>query len=129
MRLINGIRPPDELLAFSVDYAKQLVASVAGGSLRASRQQVYRDLHGDIGTSVVDSMRLLNEMMGGDEYREGVAGARRGSARTSSRTLRHPSGTAAPPNRADRPNRPTSHHPSAPGTIGFSPKPTSILRR
>ncbi|MEZ5377772.1 MAG: enoyl-CoA hydratase-related protein [Acidimicrobiales bacterium] len=71
--LINGIRPPDELLAFSVDYAKQLVASVAGGSLRASRQQVYRDLHGDIGTSVVDSMRLLNEMMGGDEYREGVA--------------------------------------------------------
>ncbi len=71
--LINAIHPAEELLPATIAYAKMLVSSVAAGSLRASRQQLYRDLHGDIGTSVTDSMRLLNDMMGGAEYREGVA--------------------------------------------------------
>ncbi len=71
--LINAIHPVDELLPKTIEYAKMLSTSVAAGSLRTSRRQVYRDLHGDIGRSVTDSMALLDEMMGGEEYREGVA--------------------------------------------------------
>ncbi len=71
--LINAIHPEDQLLDTTLDYARTLASGVAAGSLRTSRQQVYRDLHGDIGRSVSDSMLLLDQMMGSDEYREGVA--------------------------------------------------------
>jgi hypothetical protein len=45
---------------------------VAAGSLRETRRQVYLDLHRPIGDSITESLRLLNEMMGTDEYRRGV---------------------------------------------------------
>lgn len=70
--LINTIYPETELLDRTLDFAEALTSGVAAGSLQTTRQQVYRDLHGDIGRSVTDSMRLLNEMMAGEEYREGV---------------------------------------------------------
>lgn len=69
---LNGVHPPDELLPRTLDYAEQLASSVAAGSLRETRRQVYLDLHRDVGSSVADSLRLLNEMMGSDEYRQGV---------------------------------------------------------
>jgi len=54
-------------------HAEQLASSVSAGALRASRHMTYVDLHRDVGGSVVDSVERLNQMMGGEEYREGVA--------------------------------------------------------
>lgn len=70
---LNGIHPADELVDRTVEFAEQLASSVAPGSLRETRRQVYLDLHRDVGSSVAESLRLLDEMMGGEEYREGVA--------------------------------------------------------
>lgn len=70
--LVNQLHPADELLDAAVDYADTLVRTVAASSLRETRRQTYQDLHGSIGNSVATSMRLLDEMMQGDEYREGV---------------------------------------------------------
>lgn len=69
---LNGVVPRDELLDHVLDYAERLAASVAPTSLAETRRQVYLDLHRDVGTSVSESLRLLNEMMGSDDYRQGV---------------------------------------------------------
>ncbi len=70
--LINQIHPPEELLGATLEYAEQLAGSVSAGSLLATRRQVYLDLHGDVGQSVTNSVRLLEETMGGTEYKQGV---------------------------------------------------------
>ncbi len=71
--LVNQIHPAETLLDNTVAYAEQLAASVSAGALRASRLMTYVDLHRSVGESVVDSVERLHEMMGGAEYREGVA--------------------------------------------------------
>lgn len=71
--LVNQIHPAETLLDETVAYAERLASSVSAGALRASRHMTYVDQHRDVGSSVVDSVERLGEMMGGDEYREGVA--------------------------------------------------------
>lgn len=69
---LNAVYPGDELLDRVLAYAEDLASSVASGSLRETRQQVYLDMHRPVGDSITESLRLLNEMMGNDEYRQGV---------------------------------------------------------
>jgi enoyl-CoA hydratase/carnithine racemase len=45
---------------------------VSPGSARATKHQIYRDLHRDAATSVVEAERLLEEMIRQPDYREGV---------------------------------------------------------
>lgn len=70
---LNGLVEPDLLMDHVLAYAEQLAATAAPTSIRETRRQVWLDQHRDVGTSVVESMRLLNEMMATDDYREGVA--------------------------------------------------------
>lgn len=69
---VNRVLPADEVLDAALAYADELAAGVAAGSLRATRHQVYRDLHRDAASSVADSLRLLTEMMAHPEFAEGV---------------------------------------------------------
>lgn len=69
---LNAVYPSDELLPAVLAYAEDLASNVAPGSLRETRQQVYLDMHRPVGDSVSESMRLLDEMMGSDEYKQGV---------------------------------------------------------
>ncbi len=71
--LVNQIHPADRLLDETLAYAEQLAGSISAGALAASRAMTYADLHRDVGSSIVDSVERLTTMMGGDEYREGVA--------------------------------------------------------
>lgn len=70
--LVNQIVAADDLMAHTLDYADQLARSVSAGSLAASRRLTYLDQHRGIGTSVSESLELLNQMMGQDDYRRGV---------------------------------------------------------
>lgn len=72
MGFLNAVLPREVLLDHALDYAERLASSVAPSSLRETRRMVYLDLHRDVGTSVSESLRLLDEMMGSDDYREGV---------------------------------------------------------
>jgi hypothetical protein len=46
---------------------------VSPASAAYAKAQLYADLHGDVGTAVATSERLLDETIAGDDYREGVA--------------------------------------------------------
>ncbi len=71
--LVNEVFPAAELLQRTYDYAANLIATVSPNALRQTRWQIYRDLHRDVASAVIDSEGLIAEMMREADYREGVA--------------------------------------------------------
>ena len=72
MGLVNQVLPPEELLPAVYEYARVLAHEVSPASILATKRQLYADLHGDVGTSVADAERRLEDHVRGDDYREGV---------------------------------------------------------
>jgi len=72
MGFLNKVVPAEGLMDHVVAYARGLAESVSPGSARATKHQIYRDLHRDAATSVVEAERLLEEMIRQPDYREGV---------------------------------------------------------
>lgn len=70
--LIHKLCSNEELMPAVYAYAQTLARTIAPSSMRVTRQQIYTDLHRDIGSSVVESEMLLNQMTTSSEYREGV---------------------------------------------------------
>ncbi len=73
MGLVNEVVPPPDLMRRAVEYARMLATTVSPSSLRATRLQIYSDLHGEIVPAIVRSQRLLDEMVKGADFAEGVA--------------------------------------------------------
>jgi enoyl-CoA hydratase/carnithine racemase len=72
MGLVNKVLPPDELLPFTLDYARRLATEISPASLAANKRQLYADWHRDVGTSVAESEVLIAEMAKGPDFAEGV---------------------------------------------------------
>lgn len=72
MGLVNKVLPADKLMAHVYEYAGALARDVAPGSLRATKRQIYTDLHRDAGTAVKDAERLLEDMTRTADYKEGI---------------------------------------------------------
>jgi len=70
--LVNRVLPPEELLPFTFAYAERLADEIAPSSLAATKLQLYRDLHGDVASSVRDAGARMAEMMRGADFAEGV---------------------------------------------------------
>ena len=70
--LVHRLVEPDGLLPAVYEYARAFTHGLAPSSIRATRHQVYTDLHRDVGSAVVESEMLLNQMTTSHEYREGV---------------------------------------------------------
>ena len=70
---VNQIFEPAELVARTVAYAHQLVMSVSPNSLRQTRWQIYRDLHRDVASAVIESERLIEDMAKEEDFKEGIA--------------------------------------------------------
>jgi enoyl-CoA hydratase/carnithine racemase len=71
MGLVNRVLPPDELLPATYAYAHDLAHGVAARSLVETKRAVALDLHRDLGTSIGEAARLLDEMMGEADFAEG----------------------------------------------------------
>ncbi|HWE68640.1 MAG TPA: enoyl-CoA hydratase-related protein [Acidimicrobiales bacterium] len=71
--LVNQVVAPDELMTTTYAYANMLATEVAPSSLTATKQQLYRDFHRDVASSVNDAGARLAEMMQGPDFAEGVA--------------------------------------------------------
>jgi enoyl-CoA hydratase/carnithine racemase len=70
---VNQIFEPADLVAQTVAYAHQLIASVSPNSLRQTRWQIYKDLHRDVASAVIESERLIEDMAMEEDFKEGIA--------------------------------------------------------
>ena len=73
--LWNEVLPDgDATLDAALDYARALAGSTGPNAVAATKRQLVADmLRHDPAASVADSLRLLDELMGTAEYREGVS--------------------------------------------------------
>ncbi len=72
MGFLNELVEPEELMPAVMDYARRLADSVAPGSARETKRQIYRDLHRDAADAVTEAERLLETMIQHPDYKEGV---------------------------------------------------------
>jgi enoyl-CoA hydratase/carnithine racemase len=73
MGFLNRIIAPERLMDEVLAYARDLARSVAPGSARETKRQIYRDLTRDAASAVRNAETLLNEMSRTADYKEGVA--------------------------------------------------------
>ena len=73
MGLVNEVVAPEQLMDRVLAYAGELASTVSPASLRATRHQIYRDLHRGVDDAVADAAALLERMMTEPDFREGVA--------------------------------------------------------
>lgn len=71
--LLNGLFEAEELLPRTYAYVAQMLERVSPSSLATTKRQIYVDLHRDVGESVRQANRLLEEMIKEPDYREAVA--------------------------------------------------------
>jgi enoyl-CoA hydratase/carnithine racemase len=72
MGLLHAVHPPEEVLDATLAYARQLIDDVAPSSLRSVKRQVSTDLFRTLAESSEEAVRLIHEMVGGEDYRQGV---------------------------------------------------------
>jgi enoyl-CoA hydratase/carnithine racemase len=72
MGFLNRVTPAEQLLDEVYAYATAMSETCSPGSLRATRRQVYLDQHRSAAAAVVDSERLIDEMVKQPDYKEGV---------------------------------------------------------
>ena len=72
MGFLNAVLAPEALMGHVRAYAVRLADTVAPGSARATKHQIYRDLHRDAASAVVDAEALLEAMIRHPDYAEGV---------------------------------------------------------
>jgi enoyl-CoA hydratase/carnithine racemase len=72
MGLVHAVHPPDAVLQATLAYARTLVDEAAPSSLRTIKRQLTLDLFRPLAESAHESDRLIQEMIGSDEYRQGV---------------------------------------------------------
>ena len=72
MGLLNRLLPADALMPEVMEYARMLTKSVAPGSLRDTKFQIYTDLHRSAAEAVQDAERLLDEAVTHPDYSEGL---------------------------------------------------------
>jgi enoyl-CoA hydratase/carnithine racemase len=71
--LVNRVFDLADLLPASLDYARAMASECSPLALKTIKRQLYDDLLGDLGPSAAKALRLLEEMVAGPEFAEGVA--------------------------------------------------------
>jgi len=74
--LVKAVVPVDDLAGTVAEYARTLATAVSPASMAASKRQVYQAFHSSAAESVRTAEALLDPMMAGADYREGVAALR-----------------------------------------------------
>jgi enoyl-CoA hydratase/carnithine racemase len=72
MGLVHEIHPVEDVLRATLEYARRLVDEAAPSSLRTAKRQVSLDLFRTLRESGVEANRLVEEMIGSDEYQQGI---------------------------------------------------------
>ena len=70
--LVKEVVAPDELLSRAIDYAEDIAANCAPGSLAVIKQQVYADTMRDVFEASDRAERLMHESMQRPDFIEGI---------------------------------------------------------
>ena len=75
--LVNASVPADQVLNHAMNYARLLSQGVSPSAVQATKRQISQDLiRFDLGASIDEAEVLMSALMGGPEYREGIAALR-----------------------------------------------------
>ncbi len=74
--LVTAVAPAERLVETVGAYARTLATAVSPASMAASKRQVYEAFHQTAAESVRTAEALIDPMMSGTDYREGVAALR-----------------------------------------------------
>ncbi len=72
MGLVHAVHPPEQVPDQTLAYARHLLDDAAPSSLRTTKRQLSLDLFRPLAESAHEADRLVQEMIGSDEYRQGV---------------------------------------------------------
>jgi len=72
MGLLHAVHPPEEVLEGALTYARRLVDEAAPSSLSTTKRQVSFDLFRSLFESAEEATKLIEDMVGSDDYRQGV---------------------------------------------------------
>ena len=71
--LVNKALPLDDLLPFTLDYARRMAAEISPSSLAMMKRQLWGDLLDDLDTAAGRSVREMLAMIAAPDFAEGVA--------------------------------------------------------
>jgi enoyl-CoA hydratase/carnithine racemase len=71
--LVNRVLPPADLLPFALDYAATMAREISPAANAVAKRQLYADLQRSVSAAAADSEQLLDEMVKGDDYAEGIS--------------------------------------------------------
>ena len=72
MGLLHAVHSPEEVLEATLAYARSLIDEAAPSSLVTIKRQLSLDLFRPLAESAEESSRLVEEMIGSDDYRQGI---------------------------------------------------------
>jgi enoyl-CoA hydratase/carnithine racemase len=72
MGLVHAVHPQEQVLEATLLYARTLVDEAAPSSLRTIKRQLSLDLFRTLAESGDEANRLIEEMIGSDDYRQGI---------------------------------------------------------
>lgn len=71
--MVNKVLPGDQLMDFTMNYARDLAKDVSPSSMAVMKRQVYGDFTSTVDQSNADAVRLMAESFGRPDFGEGVA--------------------------------------------------------
>lgn len=72
MGLVNRVLPPDEVLPYTLDYARRMAAEMSPASLRVIKRQLWDDVDGSLDGAAARSEALIERMVTEPDFAEGV---------------------------------------------------------
>jgi enoyl-CoA hydratase/carnithine racemase len=73
MGLVNRLVAPEAVLADAQAYGRDLAENCSPTSMAVIKRQVYGHLDSELGAALEESLRLMDQSLTGDDFREGVA--------------------------------------------------------
>ena len=71
--VVNRSVPGDELLATTIEYARDLATNCSPASMATMKRQVYADFERSLADTLTEANRLMVDSLQADDFREGVA--------------------------------------------------------
>jgi enoyl-CoA hydratase/carnithine racemase len=71
--LVSAVHAPEALVSETLAYARTLAAERSPAALRVIKRQLLADLHRSLAASADEAVVLMEEMVGGEDFREGAA--------------------------------------------------------